>query len=529
MPATLYEMQQREQYDWSYFTEPSKTGSLAMKTGAFWPRGKMLGGCSATNAMVYVRGNRRDYDRWEQATGNPTWSWDSVLRYFIKSEDNTVPEIAADRRHHGVGGPLKVGSYHNDEPIKTVLAEMLSEFGQTKLVDINADKHLGFVEVQGTVDGGVRQSAAKAFLTMAAKRPNLHVIKHAHATGLEIGEAGDVTGVRFNLQGKKMLALSQKEVIVSAGVINTPQLLMLSGIGPRAELEKHKITVHKELPSVGQNLEDHLFVPYVSAMHRSNPYEMSHLDMVDALYKFLTRRTGLLTTIGITDFTWFLSTVNDTRYPDVQLHAFYFPKKSDNTDPAFRRFGFNDKVIDSLVKANEEKELIVWAVILLNPKSKGVVSLRSANPSASPTIDHRYLSEDEDLHTMVRAIRLLRDLAKTETFRLHEGEDVRVDLPHCDRTAFDSDEYWQCYIRHMTTTLFHPTGTAKMGRGGDESVVDGRLRVHGMKGVRVADASIMPSIVSGNTNAPTIMIGEQAADFIKEDWSTEKVAAKVEL
>lgn len=519
MPATFYDLENKKAYDWGYYAEQSLTGSLGMKSGGFWPRGKMLGGSSGINAMLYVRGNRRDYDHWLEL-GNPTWDWDSVLRYFKKSENNTMPTVVGDGRHHGTGGPLKVGSFNSDEPMKKVIEDIVSELGYKRLSDINGDEHLGFVSLQGTVDGGTRYSSAKAFLLPAATRPNLHIIKHAHATRLEFNKKGDVNGIQFVVGEKELTAYAGKEVILSAGALNTPQLMMLSGIGPQEELNKFNIDI-KRILEVGENLQDHLVVPYVTSFHRSNPRELTTLDLTDAMYQFLTRRGGLLASTGATDFSWFISTEGDGRYPDIQYHVFYLTKKNRNADLIFRTFGYKEDIIESLVSANENAELVLWIVTLLTPKSVGTVRLRSADPMDSPKIDHNYLKDFKDLKTMVQAIRVLRDFAKTKTYVQHEGGDVRMTLPDCDKFEYDSDLYWQCYVRHMTSTLYHPVGTAKMGTD-EKAVVDSRLKVHGVSGLRVADCSIMPKIVSGNTNAPAMMIGEKAADFIKEDWTVEE-------
>lgn len=485
-----------------------------MKTTCFWPRGKLLGGTSAINAMIYIRGNKRDYDHWEEL-GNPSWNWESVLMHFKKSEDNRVPHIAADTHHHATGGPLPVDTYKDDQPIKSVLASALTELGYKQIVDYNGKENLGFLKAQGTVDSGTRYSSAKAFLVPAKSRENLHIIKHAHVTELTYIQNA-VNGVKFTIDKVPYEAVSRKEVILSAGTINTPQILMLSGIGPKDELDAHKIKLRKELP-VGYNLQDHLIVPYGVIFHGTNLEEFGLKDLLEATYRYATNRSGLLSTIASLDFMAFVSTVNDPIYPDIQFHMFHCKRKQPDLRNLFIAYGYTDEIVESFVKANEAAEIVVFVATLLNPKSRGRIQLRSADPYAPPKIFPNYFSEKDDLDTMVRAIRILRKLSGTEAFRINEAEIVRVKISACDKYAYDTDDYWKCYSRHISSTIYHPVGTARMGPD-TNAVVDATLKVKGVKGLRVADASIMPKIISGNTNAPTIMIGEKVADFIKADW-----------
>lgn len=493
-----------------------------MKKGNFWPFGKVLGGSSAINAMLYVRGNRRDYDYWAEL-GNPGWNWDNVLEYFKKSENILVDYLAADRKNHGVGGPLTVTNFNSVVAMKMILAECFFELGYKEIFDCNGDEHLGVLTSQVTAYNGARWSAAKGFLGPAKDRKNLHVIKHAHVTKLEFNEDGSVVGVNFLIDETiPMKAFARKEVILSAGAINTPQILMLSGIGPEKQLKKHNIPILHKLP-VGKNLQDHPFVPIAFTVHKSTAQPFSTTDLADAMYQYVMHGTGMLSSTEVTDFIGFFSTVNDPKYPDIQIHTFNCKKHEPMVKILFTLFGFNDEIIESMVEANAKSEIVILISTLLNPKSRGSVKLRNSDPLAQPKIVHNYLLEKEDLETIVKGVQIIRNITNTEIYRAHEGEEVIVNLQQCKKFKYNSPEYWECYARHMTSTLYHPTGTAKMGPASDtEAVVDSTLKVKGVRGLRVIDASIMPKIVSGNTNAPTIMIAEKGAEFIKEEWKTVK-------
>lgn len=474
--------------------------------------------------MIYLRGHRRDYDDWHRF-GNPTWSYDEVLKYFRKSEHNLDEDLVKNEngKYHSDNGMLKVGPYrpkNDSHPIEDCFIAAGKEAGYDHITDFNSDTVLGFGRVQGTIYNGRRQTTAKSFLIPAKDRPNLHIIKHAHATKIEIDSNGKATGVEFIYNGKnKLVAKTNKEVVVSGGAISSPQLLMLSGIGQEEQMKMHNIPLKKNL-AVGENLQDHLIVPVFFSFHKSTSDSSKADNPLESLIDFHLHNRGSHTGIGITDLVGYINTVNGTGYPDIELHHFEFNKESGGLKLLFEKMDLHADIAKKLYEENKQNEVAMVWVVLINPKSTGKISLNSANPFDKPSIFANYLDKEDDWQTVLNGVKYQYDQIKTKAFKEHEGTVIHLPIPECDELPSSSDEYLKCYINQISSTVYHPVGTCKMGPDSDkEAVVDSRLRVHGVPNIRVADASIMPKIVSSNTNAPTIMIGEKCADFIKEDWN----------
>lgn len=506
--------------NWVYYAEKSTYASRSMKRGSYWPRGKMLGGSGGTNLMYYIRGNDRDYDNWERF-GNPGWGWTNALHYFKKSEAMQIKEHVGE--YHGKDGPMRVTSFLNTEPIRDVLFDAARELGYKFVADINANEYIGMTSAPATIDNNRRASTAHAFLKPAKNRPNLKIIKNAHATRVVINEWNRVTGVEFILQNRTFIVPVRNEAILSAGTVNTPQILMLSGVGPRNHLHQYGIESIVDLP-VGGHLEDHTNVIYGFAVNRGHSVAASQHAILDTLYKYVRHEVGSYGN-SMFDVAGFFNTVNRTDpHPDIEICYLYFKRASGIYLSGLLHdlLGLDGSIAKSYIDANKESDIVMAFHVLLNPKSKGRIELRSSDPFDAPRIHANYLTHDDDVKTLIRGLRLTQDFMRTTVLREHNVGAISVDIPECAAWDANSDEYYECYVRHMSNTLYHPTGTAKMGPKSDsEAVVDAHLRVKGIKNLRVADASIMPKIPSGHTNAAAIMIGEKAADMIKEDWPAE--------
>lgn len=491
-----------------------------MKEGrCIWPRGKALGGTSTINAMLYTRGNKENYDTWAEL-GNPGWDYESVLKDYKKFENLLVPELSG----YGTNGELGLTRYSCRQPVRKLIEESAERLGIPRL-DVEGKN--GYFDSLMTVNGGTRSNTAKIFLGAAKNRKNLKLAVNAHVTRIIIDETTKTAkGVEVKI-GDKLLTLSaNKEVIISAGAINSPQLLMLSGIGPRAHLESLSIKTIQDLP-VGEHLEDHVTLCglYIK-IDESAAIALQPHEVLTELYKFFAFQTGEFTGISLTNFLGFINTRNASDYPNLEmLHTLHFQNDDYLLPVLWSTLNAEDKILNSVLEFNKRYTMMGFYPTLLQPKSFGRVLLNSDDPFEHPLIHANYFTDenDEDAKTVIEGIRFVQKLLATEPLSQYHPEILQLNIPNCNQLPFDSDEYWDCVLRNTAKTLYHPTGTCKMGPVSDPgAVVDPTLKVHGINGLRVADASIMPKIISANTNAPSILIGQKVADFIIKQHKNNK-------
>ena len=501
-------------YSWNYNTEPQKefakvkvtepVKAMVDSTGGvhevesevedhrrgYQPRGKTLGGSSSINAMLYVRGHKWDYDHWSEL-GNNGWSYDEILPYFKKAEHNEIHQ----NDFHGQNGPLNVANIrHKNKPVDDFVETGSSVFGFNE--DFNGESQEGIGYYQTTQKNGKRCSAAKAYLVPALERENLTVLTDTNVNKILVNDSR-ATGVScFGEDGEEFTLNATKEVLLSSGAFGSPQILLRSGIGPEQEITKHGIEHKVDLPGVGKNLQDHIDYISVHKYKSLNLFGFSlgtiFLKYPYELIKYLLMKTGMFTST-VAEAGGFIRSRNDITVPDIQLH--FAP--------------------GMVVDHGRES---VWGTglschtCLLRPKSRGEVTLQSADPTDDPKIDPKFLSHPDDMRDMVAGYKKMMKIMNKEPLSKYTSGHVQrpVDL--------DDDEDIEQAIREDADTVYHPVGTCKMGTD-EMSVVNERLKVHKVSGLRVIDASIMPTLVGGNTNAPTIMIGEKASDMILEDWA----------
>ncbi len=493
-PAGLAVMAKYELHGWGYSTVPQP--GLNGRRG-YQPRGKVLGGSSSINAMIYARGHAQDYDSWA-AQDNPGWSFADVLPYFKRSEHN---ERGADALH-GQGGPLNVMDLRCPNPFLPSFVEAGRQAGYRLNPDFNGPEQEGVGIYQVTHRNGERFSAAKAYLTPHLGRPNLQVITNALTTRVlteTLNGRPHAVGVDYRPEkGRGALqTLRLKpdgEVLLSAGAFGSPQLLMLSGIGPADHLREHGIGLVHDLPGVGENLHDHPdVVMVVDAPKVTDLFGLSvtgAVNMLKGIFEWRSRRSGPLTT-NFAEAGGFIKSAPDEAIPDLQLH-FVVGKLVDHGRKTVFGHGYS------------------CHVCLLRPRSRGTLRLASADPQVAPLIDPAFLKDPDDMARLLRGFKLVRRLLQQPALARHGGQETAA-----SRHA-QSDAQIEQFIRNHADTIYHPVGTCRMGADAG-AVVDARLRVHGVSGLRVVDASVMPSVVGGNTNAPVIMMAEKATDMIRDD------------
>ncbi|MBJ7356540.1 GMC family oxidoreductase N-terminal domain-containing protein [Nocardioides sp.] len=469
----------KTKWDWNYTTTEQKQ---LHGRRAYWPRMKALGGCSSMNAMIYIRGNRADYDSWRDQYGATGWGFDDVLPYFVRSEGNT--RLGAPL--HGRSGPLLVEDRTYTHELSHAFVDSAVSAGLKPTDDFNGAHQEGAGLYQVTCKRGRRWSTYDAFLKPARSRPNLTVTTRALAARVDV-EGERATGVTFRERGREHSVVARREVVLCGGAINSPQLLLLSGIGPASHLAEVGIEVTVDLAGVGANLQDHPVVPLLWDTHGTT--DLAQLNNLANFARWKARGTGPLAS-NIGEAGAFFSSREGLPAPDLQIHL----------APS----GFYDNGLHE-----PERRMVTAAATLVNVRSRGHVRLRSADPGWYPEIEAAYFEDQVDLDAMLAGLRRTWEICTQGALG---GFVTRPwNLPDAP-----TDEDLVEHARRWAQTLYHPTSTCAMGTG-EDAVVDPQLRVRGVSGLRVADASVMPAVVRGNTNAPTIMIGEKAADLIKED------------
>ncbi len=465
--------------DWDFYTEPEPHVD---GRELYIPRGKSLGGSSSMNAMLYVRGRPLDYDLWERQ-GARGWSWDDVLPYFLRSEDNA----RGASQFHGAGGPLRVSEQRSPRPINRRFIEASEAAGIPRSPDYNGPEQDGVATFQVTQHGGKRWSAADGYLRPVRDRPNLTMRTGAQVRRVEL-EGDRAVGVRLAGRfGREQVLRAEREVILSAGAIQSPQLLMLSGVGPAADLRAAGVEARHDLPGVGRNLQDHPFITVLFSV--SDNQTLYGADKPKNLAEWALRRTGPLTS-SVAEVVAFVRTRSGLPAADVQFHmgaAYYEDHGAEEYDG----------------------HAMVIAPVLVSPQARGQVWLRSSDPAAKPRIMTNTLAEPDDVSSLVAGMEMAREIASQAPLREIVTSEMKPGVGVTDQADLEAD------LRRRLMLIYHPVGTCRMSDEGEDAVVDSELRVHGVDGLRVVDASVMPVIPGGNTNAPTIMVAERGADLIR--------------
>ena len=484
VPVGYFKTMHNPSVDWCYRTEPDP-GLNGRRLD--WPRGKVLGGSSSLNGLLYVRGQRQDYDRWRQM-GNEGWGWDDVLPLFKRAEDQ---EQGADA-YHGSGGPLAVSNMRLKRPICDSWVAAAQNAGYRYNTDYNGAEQEGVGYFQLTARNGRRCSSAVAYLNPVKKRPNLRIVTRAHTTRIEFDGQRAVGVIYRDKSGREQTVSARGEIILSSGAIGSPQILMLSGIGDAGHLGEHGIEIRADLPGVGRNLQDHLQARLVYKCNEPtlNDEVRSLFDKMRIGIKYLLFRSGPMT-MAASLATGFLKTRPEVETPDIQFHI--QPWSADSPGEGVHPFS-----------------AFTMSVCQLRPESRGEIRLQDRDARTYPAIHPNYLATETDRRTIVDGVKIAQRIAR------HAPLSGKIAGEHSPAHGVTGSEDLLQWVRDTATTIYHPTGTCRMGKD-PGAVVDPRLRVRGFQGLRVADCSIMPEIVSGNTNAPAIMIGEKASDMILED------------
>ncbi|CAG7785181.1 unnamed protein product [Allacma fusca] len=508
--------------DWCDVAVPQKLACQALTHKApFINRGKALGGGSTLNYMLAMRGSPNDYNNWAHETNDTSWTYENLLPFFKKSE-NYHGFFPLDEKYHGSQGPLYVSPQPSFAPLLQEWLEAGKELG-FPVKDPNGEQSESFFPFDTTTKHGFRFSTNQAYIYPAINRPNLEIKTFAHATKIEFDGDNRAVGIRYFRNNRHYYAVAKNEVIVSSGSIGSPQLLMLSGIGPEAELKPRGIPIRSNLP-VGQNLQDHIMVyvgPFVVENGRgfSAPRDLN----MDTLNEYVATGDGPFCTLGVLGGSIKSSSIAAPNWPDIYM-KFFTMGITEHTIVGYQdAYGVRPGVLQKYFAQDLGKEGIFVAAVLGLTKTRGDVKLRSDSPFDKVDIDPKYFSDPDDMKIMLEGVKFALQIGETEAFRKIGARLTTSIFPGCEKFGNASnDAYWECYIRQWTHTVYHYTCTNRMGTANDpNAVVDSELRVIGTKNLRVVDASIMPKMPNTNTNLPTIMIGEKASDMIKRSWASK--------
>ncbi|KAJ6636113.1 Glucose dehydrogenase [FAD, quinone] [Pseudolycoriella hygida] len=533
---------QVSRFNWGYKTEKQTGACTALKGGVCnWPKGRAVGGTSVINFMLYQRGHRKDFDGWA-AAGNDGWSYDEVLPYFLKSEKVDPMLEGMEKEFHGTNGYLNVENARFKTPLVDAFLEAGKEFGYQNS-DPNGESLVGFSRAQATLRNGRRCSAAKAFIRPAMHRTNLHISMKSWVTKIIVDPVTKTaTAVEFLKNKKRYRVRTRKEVILSAGTIASPQLLMLSGIGPREHLRNLNIPVIQDL-KVGYNLQDHVTFNGLDFLV-DRPVTINERNVQNPVHvlDYVFRGVGPYTIPGGAEGLAFVKTSNSTfaaDYPDIEIVLGAGGLSGDTSGTLRNILGITDEFYNKVYKNIMGKNTFELVPVLMRPRSRGRLSLKSTNPFHWPRLEPNFYTDRNDLVTLIEGIRLVGQsscmicplgpvsfyffqclqIAKTRRFRELGTRFHTAPFPGCEIHPFGSDEYWECCIRKYASSLQHQVGTCKMGPSYDlDAVVNPQLQVHGVPNLRVVDGSVIPVIPAAHTNAAIFMIGEKGADMVKEFW-----------
>lgn len=495
--------------DWGFKTQPQNGACLSSGGSCYWPRGKMLGGTGSMTGMMYMRGNREIYDSWARQ-GNVGWSYLECLPFFKKSETNKNPE-SVEMNYHGTKGPLVVQKFPYQPKFIDDLIKAGKEIGYRN-GDLNGANQTGIAVAQVMVDGGIRASTPRMYLRPASKRKNLMVSVNSRVTRIIIDRLSKrATGVEYiDSTGVLRKVNAKKEVILSAGAVGSPHLLLLSGVGPAKDLSRHNITVIHDLPKVGQNLHNHVSIN-VKFLIKDNNKRMLTMN---AIKEYVNNGTGPLSSTGLTQTTAFLKSKYATNgIPDLQVFFDGFSASCSSS-------GIADECNDGSFTENCGDREINARPTNVMTQSKGYLTLKSGDPMDYPLIYPNYLSEQRDVDILVEGIKLMINITKTDALKKWNIK-IKQDIePKCKHLEFTSDQYWECVIRTNTGPENHPAGSCKMGPFSEDAVVDPELRVHGIPNLRVIDASIFPYVPNSNPIAAIVMVAEKGSHMIRGAWKS---------